>query len=296
MTDDCGRDEIPQTRVANGDLAEQTTDAMALYLRELRRHPLLTADEEVELAKRVELGDREARDRMINSNLRLVVSIARRYQGGTLSLLDLIQEGTLGLIRAVEKFDWRRGFRFSTYATLWIQQAIQRGPRQHGADDPAPRARGGAPAARVRAERELLASLGRDPTDAEIAERSRLSEERVATVRELPRTITSLDRPVGEEGDATLGDLMAADTPEPTADLELNLRSEALEEALRDLPEREALVLRRRFGLGDDEPRTLAQVGDEIGVTRERVRQIERDALRRLAERRELVAALGEAA
>jgi RNA polymerase primary sigma factor len=296
VTDDCGRDEIPQTRVANGDLAEQTTDAMALYLRELRRHPLLTADEEVELAKRVELGDREARDRMINSNLRLVVSIARRYQGGTLSLLDLIQEGTLGLIRAVEKFDWRRGFRFSTYATLWIQQAIQRGLANTERTIRLPVHVVEHQQRVSRAERELLASLGRDPTDAEIAERSRLSEERVATVRELPRTITSLDRPVGEEGDATLGDLMAADTPEPTADLELNLRSEALEEALRDLPEREALVLRRRFGLGDDEPRTLAQVGDEIGVTRERVRQIERDALRRLAERRELVAALGEAA
>jgi RNA polymerase primary sigma factor len=296
VTDDCGREEVPASRVANADLAEQTTDAMALYLRELRRHPLLTADEEKELAKRVELGDKEARDRMINSNLRLVVSIARRYQGGSLSLLDLIQEGTLGLIRAVEKFDWRRGFRFSTYATLWIQQAIQRGLANTERTIRLPVHVVEHQQRVSRAERELLAKLGREPTDAEIAERSRLSEDRVTTVRELPRTITSLDRPVGEEGDATLGDLMAADTPEPTADLELNLRHEALEHALEDLPEREALVLRRRFGLGDDEPRTLAQVGDELGVTRERVRQIEREALRHLAERRELAAVLGEAA
>jgi RNA polymerase primary sigma factor len=296
VTDDCGRLEVPQTRVANGDLAEQTTDAMALYLRELRRHPLLTADEEKELAKRVELGDREARDRMINSNLRLVVSIARRYQGGSLSLLDLIQEGTLGLIRAVEKFDWRKGFRFSTYATLWIQQAIQRGMANTERTIRLPVHVVEHQQRVSRAERELLASLGREPTESEIAERSRLTEDRVATVRGLPRTMASLDRPVGEDGDATLGDLMAADTPEPTADLELNLRHEALEQALADLPEREALVLRRRFGLDDEQPRTLAEVGDEIGVTRERVRQIERDALRRLAEQRELAAALGEAA
>ena len=296
VTDDCGRAEIDPTKVTNGDLADSTTDAMALYLRELRHHPLLTADEERELAKRVEQGDAAARERMINSNLRLVVSIARRYQGGSLSLLDLIQEGTLGLIRAVEKFDWRRGFRFSTYATLWIQQAIQRGLANTERTIRLPVHVVEHQQRVSRAERELLAKLGREPTEAELAEASRLSEERVATVRELPRTITSLDRPVGEEGDATLGDLMAADTPEPTADLELSLRAEALEEALEVLPEREALVLRRRFGLGDEEPRTLAQVGDELGVTRERVRQIERDALRRLAEGRELAARLGEAA
>ena len=296
VTDDCGRHEVAPTRVSNGELAESTTDAMSLYLRELGRHPLLTADEERELAQRVEQGDAAARERMINSNLRLVVSIARRYQGGSLSLLDLIQEGTLGLIRAVEKFDWRRGFRFSTYATLWIQQAIQRGLANTERTIRLPVHVVEHQQRVSRAERELLARLGREPTPAELAEASRLSEDRVTVVRELPRTITSLDRPVGEEGDATLGDLMAADTPEPTADLEMSLRAEALELALDDLPERESLVLRRRFGLGDDEPRTLAQVGDELGVTRERVRQIERDALRRLAEGRELAARLGEAA
>ena len=296
VTDDCGRVDVAPTRISNGALADSTTDAMALYLREISRHPLLTADEEKELAQRVELGDAAAKERMITSNLRLVVSIARRYQGGTLSLLDLVQEGTLGLIRAVEKFDWRKGFRFSTYATLWIQQAIQRGLANTERTIRLPVHVVEHQQRVSRAERDLLTRLGREPTTSELATASRLSENRVATVRELPRTITSLDKPIGEDGDATFGDLVAADTPEPTADLELSLRAEALERALEDLPAREAQVLRWRFGLGDDEPRTLTQVGEALGVTRERARQIERDALRRLAERRELAAELGEAA
>jgi RNA polymerase primary sigma factor len=295
VTDDCGRVEVPPTEATNGELAEATTDAMNLFLRELRRYPLLTADEEKELARRVEEGDSEAKERMINSNLRLVVSIARRYRNQGLTLLDLIQEGTLGLIRAVEKFDWRRGFRFSTYATLWIQQAIQRALANQSRVIRLPVHVVEHQQRISRAERQLVTRLGRDPTDAELAEAARLPEERVAQVRDLPRAVTSLDRPVGEEGEATLGELIAAEEPEPLADLEVSLQSELLERALSELPERDAQVLRMRYGLGGSEPRTLQEVGRELGVTRERVRQIEQGALRRLAEQRE-VQALREAA
>ena len=296
VTDDCARVDAGEVGVANHATADATTDAMTLFLRELENHPLLTADEEKELARRVEMGDQAAKDRMVSSNLRLVVSIARRYQDRHLSLLDLIQEGSLGLIRAVEKFDWRRGFRFSTYATLWIQQAIQRGlanqsrvirlpvhvvEHQHRV---------------ARAERVLVTRLGREPTEAEIAEETRLPESRVRELRELPRVSTSLDRPVGEDGGASLGELIASDQPEPIADLELDLRADALERALDELPERDGQVLRLRYGLGDQEPRTLAEVGSVLGISRERVRQIEKAALVRLAEQRELAADLHEAA
>jgi RNA polymerase primary sigma factor len=295
LSDDCGRVGVPPTVTTNGALAESTTDALELFLRDVRRYPLLTADEEKELSRRVEAGDREAKDRMVNSNLRLVVSIARRYQNQGLSLLDLIQEGTLGLIRAVEKFDWRRGFRFSTYATLWIQQAIQRALANQARVIRLPVHVVEHQQRIARAERRLTPSLGRDPTDAELAEASRLSEERVAQVRELPRAVTSLDRPVDEEGDTELGDLIAAEPEEPLADLEVSLRAELLERALEELPERDARVIRLRFGLGGNEPRTLEQVGRELGLTRERVRQIERRALERLANARE-AQALREAA
>jgi RNA polymerase primary sigma factor len=288
VSDDCGRTAVPPTAAANHEVAEATTDAMALFLRELSRHPLLTPDEEKELARRVEEGDAEAKNRMVASNLRLVVSIARRYQNQGLSLLDLIQEGTLGLIRAVEKFDWRRGFRFSTYATLWIQQAIQRGLANQSRVIRLPVHVVEHQVRINSAERRLLSELGREPTDEEIAEAARLPVDRVEDVRRLPRVVTSLDRPVGEEGDTSLGDLIASDSaPEPSADLEIDLRSQLLEQALGDLPERDATVLRMRYGLGDSEPRTLAQIGKELGVSRERVRQIESGALRRLAESRE---------
>jgi RNA polymerase primary sigma factor len=287
VTDDCGRIGVPTTKASNGALAETTTDALDIFMREVRRYPLLTAEEERELAKRVEAGDLEAKERMVNSNLRLVISIARRYQNQNLSLLDLIQEGTLGLIRAVEKFDWRRGFKFSTYATLWIQQAIQRGMANQARVIRLPVHVVEHQQRISRAERQLLTRLGREPTDAELAEAARLPEPRIAQVRELPRAVTSLDRPIGEDGDATLGDLVAGEEVEPLADLEVSLRSELLERALEALPERDALVLRRRYGLGDGDPQTLASVGAELGISPERVRQIERDALRRLAEQRE---------
>ena len=222
VSDDCSRVGVPTTAASNGAVAEATTDAMDLFLRELRRYPLLSAEEEKALARRVEEGDQEAKERMINSNLRLVVSIARRYQNQELTLLDLIQEGTLGLIRAVEKFDWRKGFRFSTYATLWIQQAIQRALANQSRVIRLPVHVVEHQQRISRAERDLVTRLGREPTDAELAEAARLPEERVAQVRDLPRAVTSLDRPVGEEGDATLGDLMASEDPEPDADLEVS--------------------------------------------------------------------------
>jgi RNA polymerase primary sigma factor len=289
VLDDCARVGAPPTRATNRELAESTTDAMQLFLNEIRRHPLLTRDEERELAKRVEAGDAEAKERMINSNLRLVVSIAKRYQGqGELTLLDLIQEGVLGLIRAVEKFDWRRGLKFSTYATLWIQQAIQRGLANQARSIRLPVHVVERQQRVSRAERTLLARLGREPTDDEIAEQSRLPVERVAEVRELPRTVTSLDRPVGEDGDASLGDLVADERDEgPTADLEVSLREDLLERALAELPERERMVIESRYGLGDHQPETLQEVGRRLGVTRERVRQIERQALERLSRARE---------
>ena len=289
VLDDCARIGVPPTRATNRELAESTTDAMQLFLNEVRRYPLLTREEERELAQRVEAGDAEAKERMVNSNLRLVVSIAKRYQGqGELTLLDLIQEGVLGLIRAVEKFDWRRGLKFSTYATLWIQQAIQRGLANQARSIRLPVHVVERQQRVSRAERTLLARLGREPTDEEIAEQSRLPVERVAEVRELPRTVTSLDRPVGEDGDTSLGELIADDADEePTAELEVSLREDLLGRALAELPERERMVLEARYGLGDHEPETLQQVGRRLGVTRERVRQIERQALDRLARARE---------
>jgi RNA polymerase primary sigma factor len=296
VTDDCARIDVTEPiRVANGDLAEATTDAMDLFLREVSRHPLLTPDEEKELARRVEAGDDAAKERMVNSNLRLVVSIARRYRSTELTLLDLIQEGTLGLIRAVEKFDWRRGFRFSTYATLWIQQAIQRALANQSRTIRLPVHVVEHQQRVSRAERQLLARTFREPSVAEIAEEARLPEERVAMVRDLPRTVTSLDRPVGED-DATLGELVAAPAEDPLAELDVSLRNDALEHALAELPERDALVLRLRFGLGDGEAQTRSDVAKTLGVSRERVRQIEATALRRLSEMRELTAELRAAA
>ena len=297
VTDDCGRVEpVAPTRIANERLAEATTDAMSVYLREISRYPLLTAEEEVALAKRVELGDAAAKERMVNSNLRLVVSIARRYRGSELSLLDLVQEGTLGLIRAVEKFDWRRGFRFSTYATLWIQQAIQRGLANQSRTIRLPVHVVEHQQRVSRAESRVAARSPGEPSIEEVAAEARLSPERVAEVRELPRAVTSLDRPLGDEDGATIGDMVAAPVEEPLAELDVSLRNEALERALAELPERDAEVLRLRFGLGEREPQTLADVGKTLGVSRERVRQIESAALRRLAEMRELSAELREAA
>src|SRR5579872_6346065 len=235
------------------------TDSLELFMRKARVHPLLTAAEEIELAKRIERGDLAAKERMINSNLRLVVSQARRYQGHGLPMEDLVQEGTLGLIRAVEKFDWRRGFKFSTYGTLWIRQAIQRGLQNHGRTIRVPVHVSQRQVKVRKIEAELNTKLGREPTDEEIAAVAGLELDEVMELRELSRAMTSLDQPVSEDGETALGDLLASDRPEPmeeVADLE---RDQRVNEAVERLPAAEASVIRLRFGLAGEEPRTLRQ-------------------------------------
>jgi RNA polymerase primary sigma factor len=289
LTDDCARAGAAESTYVNGDLATATTDALQLFLNEMARYPLLTAAEEVELAKRIERGDKEAKDLMVNSNLRLVVSIAKRYQGHGLSLLDLIQEGIIGLIRAVEKFDWRRGFKFSTYATWWIRQAVQRGVANKSRTIRIPVHIAEREQKLARAERQLLVKLGRQPTDAEIAKAAQMSAKHVNEVRKAARAVTSLDRPVGEDNGASLGELFPAGEPPIEEEVQISLQEEALSRALRELPEREREVLALRFGLnGDPNPVSLEEIGRRMGITRERVRQIETEALERLSLRREL--------
>ena len=275
---------------------ETTTDALQLFLREAGRHPLLTAAQEVELAKRIERGDREAKDLMINSNLRLVVSIAKKYQGHGISLLDLIQEGIIGLIRAVEKFDWRRGYKFSTYATWWIRQAVQRGVANKSRTIRIPVHIVEREQKISRAERELTAKLERPPTDEEISRATKLSLKHVREVRAAARAVTSLDKPVGEEGDTSFGELIAGEHAEPSEEVHVSLAERAVRTAVEGLPERERQVVKLRYGMnGDRDPQSLEEIGRRLGLTRERVRQIEAQALAHLAERRE-VAALGEPA
>jgi RNA polymerase primary sigma factor len=290
LTDDCGHAVVPETTYLNSRLAGTTTDALQLFLNEIRRYPLLTAAEEVDLAKRIERGDQAAKERMINSNLRLVVSIAKKYQGQDLALLDLIQEGILGLIRAAEKFDWRRGYKFSTYATFWIRQAIQRGIANKARTIRIPVHIGQRKRKVARTERELSARLGRDPTDGEIAEAAELEPGEVEEVRQAVRTITSLDRPVGEQGESSLGDLLPGEGPEVDEEVEVSLREEALRRAVEGLPERERDVVRLRYGIDGGEPVALRETGRRLGLSPERVRQIESQALAHLAVTREIEA------
>jgi RNA polymerase primary sigma factor len=295
INDDCGREGIEPTHYRNGELASATTDALQLFLNEIRRYPLLSAEEEVELAKRIEAGDLEAKERMINSNLRLVVSIAKKYQGQELSLLDLIQEGIFGLIRAAEKFDWRKGYKFSTYATFWIRQAIQRGLANKARTIRIPVHIGQRERKIARAERELAAKLGRGPSDEEVAAAAELPLDQVQEVRDAARTVTSLDRPVGEEGDTSLGDLLESGGPDIEEEVEVSLVEETLRQTIEDLPEPERDVIRLRYGINGDEPQPLRETGRRLGLSAERVRQIESKALKLLATRRELEA-LREAA
>src|SRR6266550_1153230 len=211
LTDDCSLPDVTETHYSNEAVAAMTTDSVQLFLNEAGRYPLLTAAEEVELAKLIERGDGHAKDRMINSNLRLVVSIAKKYQGHGLSLLDLIQEGIIGLIRAVEKFDWRKGFKFSTYATWWIRQAVQRGVANKARTIRIPVHIVEREQKMARAERELATQLGRVPTEQEVAKRAKLPLKQVRDVENAARAVTSLDRPVGSESEGSFGELVAAD-------------------------------------------------------------------------------------
>jgi RNA polymerase primary sigma factor len=296
ITDDCARVDAVDARYVNGELAVTTTDALQLFLNEMGRYPLLTAREEVELAKRIERGDQAAKDRMINSNLRLVVSIAKKYQGHGLSLLDLIQEGIIGLIRAVEKFDWRRGYKFSTYATWWIRQAVQRGVANKSRTIRIPVHIVEREQKILRAERELWAKLEREPTEHEIAKHSKLPLKQVRETRAAARAVASLDRPLASDNETSFGELIAGESDQPAEEVEVSLAEQALRHAVRDLPDREREVIRLRYGLnGDSDPVSLEEIGRRLGITRERVRQLETRALERLSERRELEA-LREAA
>ena len=292
LTDDCGHPETGETRYSNIEVAAMTTDSLQLFLNEAGRWPLLTAAEEVELAKRIERGDQAAKDRLINSNLRLVVSIAKRYQGHDLALLDLIQEGIIGLIRAVEKFDWRRGFKFSTYATWWIRQAVQRGVANKSRTIRIPVHIVERERKIARAERELSLQLGRPPTDREVARRAKLQLKHVLEVQSAPRTVASLDKPATEGGDSSFGDMVATAHDDVEEEIVVGLGADALRRAVERLPEIEKEIVKRRYGLnGDPDPQSLEEIGSAIGVSRERVRQIESRALERLAEEREIAAA-----
>jgi RNA polymerase primary sigma factor len=270
------------------DSHETAMDALQLFLSEVGRYPLLTAVEEVELAKHVERGEPEAKQRMIQSNLRLVVSIAKRYRNQGLPFLDLIQEGTIGLIRAVEKFDWRRGYKFSTYATWWIRQAVARGLADKARTIRIPVHIGERGQKLSRAERALSTRLGREPTLAEIAAEANLPFDQAEQVRGAARAAVSLDQPVGEQGDAVFSDFVAGDGPPLEDEFEAALRRDAVREVLGDLPFRQRQVIALRYGLDDGEPKTLEEVGRRVDLTRERVRQIEVETLKRLASLRQM--------
>ena len=268
---------------------EGTTDSLQLFLHEVGRYPLLTKSDEIRLAKRVEKGDMNAKRQMVESNLRLVVSIAKNYRGQGLGFLDLIQEGILGLIRAVEKFDWRRDLKFSTYATWWIRQAVARALADKSRTIRLPVHVVERLQKINRAERTLMLKLGREPSNEEIADEAKLPLYQVLDVRKAARSPISLEEPVGDDGESSFSDFLAdneaVDPMDAVAD---QLRHEALETGLNALPERYRRVLELRYGLDGLDPRTLDEIGREFGLTRERIRQIEGEALRELAAIREI--------
>ena len=290
MTDEVTNALHEEATYSNGELASATADSMRLFLNEIARYPLLTAGQEVDLAKLVEAGDRDAKDRMIKSNLRLVVSIAKRYQWAGLPLLDLIQEGILGLIRGVEKFDWRRGFKFSTYATWWIRQAISRAIDNQARTIRLPAHLAQREQRIFRAQRDLATQLERDPTDEEVAEAAGLTTDQLQVVRGAARTVTSLDRPVGEEGDTELVDLVADRSAEPDEEVSLGLRDESIGRAIASLPEIQRDVVRLRYGMTGDDPMSFREIASRLGMSHERVRRLESDALAQLSTAREVEA------
>jgi RNA polymerase primary sigma factor len=262
---------------------EPSLDSLRLYLREIGKVPLLTADQEVYLAKRIERGDMSAKTQMIEANLRLVVSIAKGYLGRGLSFLDLIQEGSLGLIRAVEKFDYRKGYKFSTYATWWIRQAVTRAIADKARTIRIPVHMVEKLNKVVHIERQLVQRLGREPRPDEIASELEMTTEEVREILRMAQLPVSLEKPIGEEEESELGDFVQDDAAEsPFDSASLSLRKEDIESALGALPERERQVLELRFGLCGGRPRTLEEVGRAFGVTRERIRQIENNTLKKL--------------
>jgi RNA polymerase primary sigma factor len=267
---------------------DTASDSLQIFLRDIAQRPLLTAAEEVALAKRIERGDQAAKDRMIESNLRLVVANAKRYRGLGLPFLDLIQEGILGLIRAVEKFDYRKGFKFSTYATWWIRQAMQRGVQHHSRTIRLP-VHIAQELQKLRStERALASQLGRDPTPEELAERMGMDVEQIDELRSAERVPVSLETPVGSDEETELGELLPFDGPSPHDDVAVALEEESIRRALARLDGSERRVIELRFGIGGGEPLPLREVAKRMGLSAEGVRKLERRALRRLADEREL--------
>jgi RNA polymerase primary sigma factor len=272
-------------------LTDGIVNGMQVLLNEAKNHPLLKAEEELNLARQIEQGDLDAKDRMINSNLRLVVSNARRYTGQGLSLNDLIEEGMLGLVRAVEKFDYRKGFRFSTYATLWIRQAIQRGLGNTAKTIRRPIHIEHRANKLGRVERELTTKLGHEPTDDELAEAADMEIEEILDIRSGPQVTASLDKMLGEDENTNLGDVVKSHHPGVDEEVIENLQSETLLKAVEDLNnEEDRKIIEMRYGTGDQEIKTLAQAGKELGVSTARARKIEERALGRLRRNPKLVA------
>jgi RNA polymerase primary sigma factor len=294
IEDDCGR-QAEQVGYRNHELAESTTDALQLFFNEMRRYPLLSKEEEIELAQAVERGDLAAKEKLINSNLRLVVSNARRYMRQDLNLLDLIQEGILGLIRASEKFDWRKGYKFSTYATFWIRQAIQRALESKERTIRVPNQVAQRERKVIRIERELATKLGRDPTTEEVAKEAELEPAQVEEIRDLSRVVTSLDRPVGEEDGGALGEFIPDERIGTAEEVHMSLRDNTLREAVKQLPEEERKVIQLRYGINGDEPTPLREASRRLELKPSEVKQLEEKGLSRLAQARE-VEALKDAA
>ena len=280
VSDDCGREVDPGPLVVNGDLTHSTTDALQLFLNEMGRYPLLSAAEEVALAKRIERGDPGAKELMVNSNLRLVVSIAKKWQGHDLTLLDLIQEGIIGLIRAVEKFDWRKGYKFSTYATWWIRQACQRAVANQAVTIRVPVHVVERRHKLRRARQRFETAHGRPPTTEELASVTELQLRHVEEALDAVEASVSLNQTIGE-GDGELADLHADRTAEDPLDVvEVSHERDRVRAAISLLPERERRVIELRFGFGEGaDGASLDQIGRELGLTRERIRQLEASAL-----------------